>query len=58
MVRLDAVPQLNSSPLQRRLEINYRRNQKQDHTQLLDQAGQDFDYGECRDRYWNPEPYS
>ena len=58
MVRLDAVPQLNSSPLQRRLEINYRRNQKQDHTQLLDQAGQDFDYGECRDSYWNPEPYS
>ncbi len=58
MVRLDAVPKLNSGLLQRRLEINYRRNQKQDHTQLLDQAGQDFDYGECRDSYWNPEPYS
>lgn len=58
MVKLDSVPKLDRSPLQRRLEINYRRNQKQDHTQLLDQAGQDFNYGECGDSYWNPEPYS
>ncbi|ESA35271.1 p-aminobenzoate n-oxygenase [Leptolyngbya sp. Heron Island J] len=47
-----------NEPLQRRLEINYRRNQKQDHTQLLDEAGQAFSYDECRDSYWNPEAFS
>ncbi|MEA5463643.1 P-aminobenzoate N-oxygenase AurF [Leptothoe sp. PORK10 BA2] len=45
-------------PLQRRLEINCRRNQQQDHTQLLDQAGQAFNYGDCSDSYWNPEEFS
>ena len=45
-------------PLQRRLELNYRRNQQQDHTQLLDQAGQAFRYDECSDSYWNPESFS
>lgn len=44
--------------LQRRLEINYRRNQRQDHTQLLDKAGQDFCYADCGDSYWNPESFS
>lgn len=47
-----------NDPLQRRLKINYRRNQKQDHTQLLDEAGQAFDYADCRDSYWNPEQFS
>lgn len=47
-----------NDPLRRRLEINYRRNQKQDHTQLLDQAGQAFSYEDCRDHYWNPEEFS
>ncbi|MEO0351264.1 MAG: P-aminobenzoate N-oxygenase AurF [Cyanobacteria bacterium P01_A01_bin.15] len=44
--------------LQRRLEINYHRNRKQDHTQLLDNAGQMFDYAECRDSYWQAENFS
>lgn len=37
----------------RRLEINYRRNKKQDHTVLLDQGAADFDYADCRDQWWN-----
>lgn len=55
-----AAPQsaLLNDPLQRRLEINYRRNQQQDHTQLLDQAGQAFNYGDCSDSYWNPDVFS
>lgn len=46
------------SALQRRLEINYQRNQRQDHTQLLDQSGQNFSYADCSDSYWNPESFS
>ncbi|MEM9266433.1 MAG: P-aminobenzoate N-oxygenase AurF [Cyanobacteria bacterium P01_F01_bin.13] len=45
-------------PLRRRLEINYRRNKHQDHTQLLDEAGQAFCYDDCSDCYWNPEAFS
>ena len=44
--------------LQGRLEINYHRNRKQDHTQLLDNAGQMFDYAECGDSYWQAENFS
>ncbi|MBX2865540.1 MAG: P-aminobenzoate N-oxygenase AurF [Leptolyngbyaceae cyanobacterium MAG.088] len=44
--------------LQRRLDINYRRNQKQDHTALLDEAGQAFSYDACQDSVWNPETFS
>ncbi len=47
-----------NGPLQRRLEINYRRNQKQDHTALLDEAGRAFCYDDCSDSYWNPEAFS
>ncbi len=42
----------------RRLEINYTRNKKQDHTQLLDAAAAAFCYEDCRDEYWNPEEFS
>ncbi|HHP7245381.1 MAG TPA: P-aminobenzoate N-oxygenase AurF, partial [Elainellaceae cyanobacterium] len=42
----------------RKLDINYRRNQQQDHTQLLDQAAQAFNYADCRHDYWNPEEFS
>lgn len=47
-----------NGPLRRRLEINYRRNQKQDHTSLLDEAGRAFCYDDCSGSYWNPEPFS
>ncbi|MEM7796274.1 MAG: P-aminobenzoate N-oxygenase AurF [Cyanobacteria bacterium P01_C01_bin.118] len=57
---LEKTPQTQTihTPLQRRLEINYQRNQKQDHTQLLDKAGQAFNYTNCSDSYWNPEEFS
>ena len=42
----------------KRLELNFQRNRKQDHTALLDQASAAFDYAKCRDSYWNPEPFS
>jgi len=42
----------------KRLELNLRRNKKQDHTALLDAAALAFDYSKCRDTYWNPEPFS
>ncbi|MGJ3247165.1 MAG: P-aminobenzoate N-oxygenase AurF [Elainellaceae cyanobacterium] len=44
--------------LRRKLDINYRRNQQQDHTQLLDQAAQAFNYADCKHDYWNPEECS
>ncbi|MEM1256843.1 MAG: P-aminobenzoate N-oxygenase AurF [Cyanobacteria bacterium P01_H01_bin.21] len=47
-----------SDALRRRSEINFRRNQKQDHTELLDKAGQSFRYAACSDSYWNPEAFS
>jgi hypothetical protein len=42
----------------KKLEINLRRNRKQDHTELLDQAGDDFNYEDCRNEFWNPESFS
>lgn len=42
----------------KKLEINLRRNKQQDHTSLLDQASQVFDYSTCKDAYWNPEELS
>lgn len=42
----------------KKIDINYRRNKKQDHTSLLDEAGRNFSYADCKDSYWNPEPFS
>jgi len=42
----------------RKLELNLRRNVEQDHTALIDDAARKFDYAQCRDEFWNPEPYS
>ncbi|MDY6784449.1 MAG: P-aminobenzoate N-oxygenase AurF [Cyanobacteriota bacterium] len=49
---------LENQKVYRQLEINYRRNQQQDCTQLIDQAAASFRYEDCRDKYWNPEEYS
>ena len=56
--RTTSPSQALDNPLQRRLEINYQRNKQQDHTQLLDGAGQAFNYADCRKSYWNPEKFS
>lgn len=42
----------------RKLQINYQRNQQQDHTALMDQAVAAFRYEDCKDEYWNPEEFS
>ena len=42
----------------KKIEINHRRNAKQDHTELLDQAASRFNYADCKDAYWNPEEFS
>lgn len=41
-----------------KIELNFRRNKKQDHTALLDQAAAEFRYEDCRDEYWNPPEFS
>ncbi len=42
----------------KRLELNHKRNKEQDHTELLDSAAGAFRYEDCKDSYWNPEPFS
>ncbi|MEO1390643.1 MAG: P-aminobenzoate N-oxygenase AurF [Cyanobacteria bacterium J06634_6] len=44
--------------LERKIQLNYRRNQKQDHTECLNQAAHQFSYEACRDRYWQSEKFS
>ncbi|AFZ13090.1 hypothetical protein Cri9333_2218 [Crinalium epipsammum PCC 9333] len=49
---------LENQKVYRKLQINYTRNQQQDHTQLLDQAATSFKYEDCKNEYWNPEEFS
>lgn len=42
----------------KKLEVNYRRNLKQDSTDFLDNIAADFCYQDCQDEYWNPEEFS
>ena len=42
----------------KKVEINHRRNKKQDHTSLLDDCATRFNYEECKNDYWNPEEFS
>lgn len=49
---------LKPSSVDRKLELNYRRNQQQDHTALMDEAAQNFCYANCQNDYWNPEAFS
>ncbi|MGD1863507.1 MAG: hypothetical protein ACFB0D_03025 [Phormidesmis sp.] len=47
-----------STLLDRKIQLNYRRNQQQDHTELLDAAAKRFRYEDCCDRYWQSEKFS
>ncbi len=47
-----------SESIYKKVELNYTRNKKQDHTALLDAAAAAFDYRACRHEYWNPEELS
>ncbi len=54
-----ATPRLSDDPkTYKRLALNHRRNKQQDHTELLDEARQQFDYAACRNEYWNPTEFS
>lgn len=57
---LDSKPNTlrENAALCRKIQINLQRNQKQDHTQKLDEAADAFDYETCKDKYWNPEEFS
>ena len=48
----------NRQLLDRKVQLNYRRNQQQDHTELLGIAAKNFRYEDCSDRYWQPEKFS
>ncbi|MEL6937933.1 MAG: P-aminobenzoate N-oxygenase AurF [Cyanobacteria bacterium J06598_1] len=49
---------LPNSLLDRKIQLNYRRNQQQDHTACLDLAAKSFRYGDWCDRYWQSEKFS
>ncbi len=42
----------------KKLKFNFKKNKEQDHTELLDQSAEAFNYEECKDEYWNPEKFS
>lgn len=42
----------------KKLELNKKRNQDQDHSAMMDDATKRFDYDACKHEYWNPEEYS
>ena len=44
--------------LNRKLQLNYRRNQQQDRTECLDAIARNFCYDDCRDVYWQAERFS
>ncbi|MEM6598014.1 MAG: P-aminobenzoate N-oxygenase AurF [Cyanobacteria bacterium P01_C01_bin.69] len=46
------------SLLDKKIQLNYRRNQQQDHTELLGEAAKRFRYEDCCDRYWQSEKFS
>lgn len=49
---------IENQKVYRQLQINYTRNQQQDHTKLLDEAAVSFKYEDCQHEYWNPEEFS
>jgi hypothetical protein len=42
----------------RKLEVNKRRNEEQDHTNLIDQAAEKFCYADCKAVFWQEEDFS
>lgn len=49
---------LDDGPTCRKLALNQRRNEEQDHTASIDRAAAEFDFAACRDVAWNPEEFS
>jgi hypothetical protein len=42
----------------RKLQINHTRNKQQDHTTLMNEVVDKFNYEQCKHEYWNPEEFS
>ncbi|MGV3525457.1 MAG: P-aminobenzoate N-oxygenase AurF [Candidatus Sericytochromatia bacterium] len=49
---------LNDPLTFKKVELNLKRNAKQDNTEALDTLAKQFDYAACADEYWNPEEFS
>lgn len=49
---------LDDSITYRKLAVNKKRNEEQDHTALIDQAATQFNYSDCKNEYWQDEEYS
>ncbi len=49
---------LNDTKTFKKLEINNRRNKKQDNGDELDLLANQFIFEDCKDEYWNPEEFS
>ena len=49
---------LEDTKTYQKLSLNYRKNKEQDNTELMDAAASQFRYEDCRNEYWNPEPFS
>jgi hypothetical protein len=49
---------IENQKVNRRLEINHKRNKQQDHTALLDAASAAFRYEDCKNEYWQSEEFS
>ena len=49
---------LDDTITHRKLEVNKRRNEEQDHTNLIDNSTANFNYAECKNEYWQAEEYS
>lgn len=44
--------------LNKKIQLNYRRNQQQDQTEKLKETAQQFRYQACRNQYWQAEKFS
>ncbi len=49
---------LDDRPTYKKLELNQKRNDEQDHSKMMDEAAALFVYDQCKDEYWNPEEFS
>jgi hypothetical protein len=49
---------LDDQQTYKKLQLNKKRNQEQDHSALMDEAAAEFRFDDCKDEYWNPEEFS
>ena len=49
---------LDDQQTYKKLQLNKKRNQEQDHSALMDEAAAEFRFDDCKNEYWNPEEFS